>query len=138
VDLFSRYSDKATGWTTEVPFAAGARDFTLHSVQTDFRAHPASYSLGTGAVSPGVKLLAPEADHSPPSSVDVKMVELYIHCPIRLHMITRFHAKSKIPRSETPTPPVWIYLVCDVMSYEYMCPAFSPQSKLTIRVFSTI
>jgi hypothetical protein len=66
MNLFSRYSDKATGWTTEVPFLTGERYFSLlHSVQTDFRAYPASCSLG-------VKLPAPEADHAPPSDVDVK------------------------------------------------------------------
>jgi hypothetical protein len=35
-----------------------------------------------GALSLGIKQLGPEADHSPPSSVEVKeYVELYIHSP---------------------------------------------------------
>jgi hypothetical protein len=39
-----------------------------------------------GALSLGVKRPRREADHSPPSSVDVKeCVELYLHSPIRLH-----------------------------------------------------
>jgi hypothetical protein len=38
----------------------------LHSVQTGYGAHPASYPMGTGGGGGG------EADHSPPSSTDVE------------------------------------------------------------------
>jgi hypothetical protein len=39
-----------------------------------------------GALSLGVKQLGHEADHSPPSSAEVKeRVELYLHSPISLH-----------------------------------------------------
>jgi hypothetical protein len=39
-----------------------------------------------GALSMGVKRPGREADHSPPSSAEVKeWVELYLHSPIRLH-----------------------------------------------------
>jgi hypothetical protein len=39
-----------------------------------------------GTLSPGVKRLGCEADHSPPASAEVKKnVDLYIHSPIRLH-----------------------------------------------------
>jgi hypothetical protein len=39
-----------------------------------------------GALSLGVKRPEREADHSPPSSAEVKeCVELYLHSPIRLH-----------------------------------------------------
>jgi hypothetical protein len=38
-----------------------------------------------GALSPGVKRLGREADHSPPSTAEVKKMELYPHSPIRLH-----------------------------------------------------
>jgi hypothetical protein len=39
-----------------------------------------------GALSPGVKRLGREADHSPPTSAEVnKNVYLYIHSPMRLH-----------------------------------------------------
>jgi hypothetical protein len=42
--------------------------------------------MGTGGSYLGVKRLGREADHSPPSSAEVKdCVELYIHSPIRLH-----------------------------------------------------
>jgi hypothetical protein len=38
--------------------------------------------MGTGALSLGVKRLGREADHSPPSSAEVKeCVELYLHSP---------------------------------------------------------
>jgi hypothetical protein len=43
-------------------------------------AHPASYPMGTRASFPGVKQPGREADHSPPSSAEVKeCVELYLH-----------------------------------------------------------
>jgi hypothetical protein len=35
-------------------------------------AHPASYPVGTGALSPGIKRPGREADHSPPTSAEVK------------------------------------------------------------------
>jgi hypothetical protein len=36
--------------------------------------HPASYPIGTGVVSPGVKRQGREADHSSPSSAEAKNV----------------------------------------------------------------
>jgi hypothetical protein len=49
-------------------------------------AHPASYPMGTRGSFPGVKQPGREADHSPPSSVEVKeWVALYLRSPIRLH-----------------------------------------------------
>jgi hypothetical protein len=45
-------------------------------------AHPASYPVGTGALSVGVKRLAREANHSPPTRSEVKeCVKLYLHSP---------------------------------------------------------
>jgi hypothetical protein len=55
------------GLTAGVRFPACTRYFDLRSVQTDFGAHPTSYPMGTGANVPGR-----EADHSPPSSSEVK------------------------------------------------------------------
>jgi hypothetical protein len=46
--------------------------FLLHGIQTDSGAHPASYPMDTGAISPEIKKLVPETDHSPPSSAKVK------------------------------------------------------------------
>jgi hypothetical protein len=61
------------GWTAWVRFPA-VQDFSLfHSIQTCSAAHPASYRMGTGGVSHwGVKRQGREADHSPPSSTEVK------------------------------------------------------------------
>jgi hypothetical protein len=42
--------------------------------------------MDTGALSPAVKRTEREADHSPPSSAEVKeCVDLYLYTPIRLH-----------------------------------------------------
>jgi len=65
-----------------VGFPAGAGNFSLHHrVQNGSGAHPASYPMG-------VKRPGREADHSPPSSAEVKKcVEVYVHSPIRLHVM---------------------------------------------------
>jgi hypothetical protein len=58
----------------------------LHRVQNGSGAHPASYPMGIRGTSLGVKWPGREADHSPPSSAEVKeLVEPYLHSPIRLH-----------------------------------------------------
>jgi hypothetical protein len=45
-----------TGWTTGVPFQAGARDFSLpYVVQTGSGAHAASYPMRTGSSFPSGK-----------------------------------------------------------------------------------
>jgi hypothetical protein len=52
----------------------------LHVVQTGSEAHPASYPMGIGGVgvlSPGVKRKGREADHSPPTSAEVKKTWVY-------------------------------------------------------------
>jgi hypothetical protein len=60
------------GWTTGVRFPAGHDFYLCHNVQTGSGAHPASYPIGTGVRSSGVKRPGHEADHSWPSSADVK------------------------------------------------------------------
>jgi hypothetical protein len=56
--------------------------FFLHVVQNGSGTHPASYPMGTGGFSPEVKQMDREADHSPPTSAEVKKnVDLYIHSP---------------------------------------------------------
>jgi hypothetical protein len=40
-----------------------------------------------GAISPGIKRPGREAGHSPPSSLEVKNGEIYLHSPICLHGI---------------------------------------------------
>jgi hypothetical protein len=54
-----------TNW---VRFLAGARDYSLlRGIETDPRAHSASYTMGTGALSPGLK----RPDHSPAANAEV-------------------------------------------------------------------
>jgi hypothetical protein len=49
---------------------AGAR--FLYSVQTSPEIHPASYPMGIRVISPGIKMPGYEADHSYPSSAEIK------------------------------------------------------------------
>jgi hypothetical protein len=56
---------RATGWTTRVRFPAGASYFyPIHSVQARSRAHPPSYTMGTGGSFSWIKLPRRYADHS--------------------------------------------------------------------------
>jgi hypothetical protein len=66
-----------------VTFLVGAGNFSLHHhVQNGSWDHPASYPMGTRDSFPGGKVVGREADHSPPSSAEVKeCVELYLHSP---------------------------------------------------------
>jgi hypothetical protein len=66
-----------------IRFPARAGNFSLrYHVQNGSGAHPASYPIGTGGSFPGGKRPGREADHSSPSSAEVKeCVELYIHSP---------------------------------------------------------
>jgi hypothetical protein len=62
-----------TGGTALVRFLPGARDFSaLHKVLTGCGARTASYPMGTGTAILGGKAQGREADHSPPSSAEVK------------------------------------------------------------------
>jgi hypothetical protein len=58
----------------EVRSPAGAKDFSsILCVQTGSEAHPASCTMGTGVPFPGGKARhGRDADHSPPSIVEVK------------------------------------------------------------------
>jgi hypothetical protein len=70
-------------WGSRVRFLAGAGNFSLHHrVQNGSGVHPASYPTGTRGSFPGGKGPGREADHSPPSSAEVKeWVELYLYSP---------------------------------------------------------
>jgi hypothetical protein len=60
-------------WGSRVQFLAGAGNFSLHHhVQNSSGAHPVSYPVGTRGSFPGGKAAGCEADHSPPSSAEVK------------------------------------------------------------------
>jgi hypothetical protein len=63
-----------TDWTTEVWFSTGVTDFfSSLCVQIGPRAHPSSYPVGNGGSFPGGKArLGRDADHSYPSSAEVK------------------------------------------------------------------
>jgi hypothetical protein len=53
------------------------------NAQNASHVHPASYPMGTRALSLWLKLPGCEADHSPTSSAEVKeCVELYLHSPL--------------------------------------------------------
>jgi hypothetical protein len=55
--------------------------FVLHSVQTDSDAHPASFSMGTVGSLPGGKRTGRDADHTSPSSAEVKKVGVILSFP---------------------------------------------------------
>jgi hypothetical protein len=61
-------------WTAGVRSPTGAEDFSSNfCIQTGSGAHPASYTVGTGGSFPGGKARpGRDADHSPPSSAEVK------------------------------------------------------------------
>jgi hypothetical protein len=75
---------KATGWTAGVRFPAGAIEFyVLHNVQTGSDVLPASYPMGTGALSSEAERPGREANPSP-SNVEVKnggAVPPLVHSP---------------------------------------------------------
>jgi hypothetical protein len=51
-----------------------AKDFSLFTVSTLAETHQASYSVGSNGSLSRTKWLEHEADHSPPSSAEVKNV----------------------------------------------------------------
>jgi hypothetical protein len=53
----------------------------FHAVQTSSRVHPASYQMGTRGFFRGVKQLGRDADHSPPTSAEVKKTWIYASPP---------------------------------------------------------
>jgi hypothetical protein len=57
---------------SRVRFPAGAENFSLRRVRNGSGAHPVSYPMCTRCFFPGVKRREREADHSPPSSNEVK------------------------------------------------------------------
>jgi hypothetical protein len=101
---------------SSVRFPAGAGNFSLHHrVQNGSGVHPASYPVGNMGSFPGVKRPGYEADHSPPTSAEVKeCVELYIHTPNTpswrgawLKQRDNFTFTFTLPCSQTPS----IYLL---------------------------
>jgi hypothetical protein len=69
----------------EIRFPAEPRDYSLlHIVQIGSGAHPAFYTMGKGAASPWAKRTKRQADHSPPSSAEVKNGEDILPLPAYL------------------------------------------------------
>jgi hypothetical protein len=67
---------------SRVQLPAGAGNFSLHHlIQNGSGAHPASYAMGTRGFSLGLKQPGLEADHSPPSSAEVKNAWSYTSIP---------------------------------------------------------
>jgi hypothetical protein len=74
----------AIGWTTEgSEFESWwDQEFSLlHVVQSGSGVHPTSYPIGTGGSLPGS-----EADHSPPTSAEVKKTWVYTSTPLYAFM----------------------------------------------------
>jgi len=70
-----------------VRFPAGVGNFSLsHCIQTGSEAQSASYPVGIGDFSPGLKWLGRETYHSLPSSAEVKYVWSYTPTPLHTFM----------------------------------------------------
>jgi len=59
--------------------------FLRHRVQTCSGAHPVSYPMGTGDLSPWVERPGREANHSPPHSAEIKNAWSYTSTTLRLN-----------------------------------------------------
>jgi hypothetical protein len=55
----------------------GVREFSLHSVQAGSGAHPVSYPMGTGGLSPAVKRPGSETDDLTSFSAEVNCGAIY-------------------------------------------------------------
>jgi len=75
-----------------------------HHVQTASGAHPASYPMGSRALSLGIKWPVCKADNSPPSSAEVKNVWNYTSTsPICLHgMVLSLGTGTILPYLTSP------------------------------------
>jgi hypothetical protein len=58
----------------------------LQIVQTGSGVHPISYKMGTGGSFLGIKWQGREADHSPPTSAEVKKMWIYTSTPLYVFM----------------------------------------------------
>jgi hypothetical protein len=58
----------------------------LHIIQTSSGVYPTSYKMGTWGSFPGVKRQGHEADHSPPTSAEVKKMWIYASTPSYVFM----------------------------------------------------
>jgi hypothetical protein len=72
-----------TGWTIEGSEfeSLWRQELSLLHIQTGCRIHPVSYPMSTEALSPGVKRPGRAADHSPPTSAEVKKMWINTSTP---------------------------------------------------------
>jgi hypothetical protein len=88
----SRYSDMATGWTTEgLEFESRwEQEYSLFRVvDTGSGVSQPPIQWAPGALYPGVKRQGREADHSPPATAEVKKILIHTFTP---HMPSRCSA----------------------------------------------
>jgi hypothetical protein len=87
--------DSSVGLATGYGWIRGGRELEsrqgkklshLHIVQTGSEVHPTSYKMGTGGSFSGVKRQGREADHSPPTSAEVKKMWIYTSTPPYVYM----------------------------------------------------
>jgi hypothetical protein len=88
---------------------AGKGFFSLcHGVQTGSGAYQASYPMCKTVISAWVKRPGREADHSPPSSVEVKNAWSYTSTPsICLHDVVFSYAQGQLYLCLTTTAVIW-------------------------------
>jgi hypothetical protein len=79
VSIATGYEVEDRGVGVRVP--VGSRIFTSPRHPDRLWGPPNLYPLGTGALSPGVKRPGREADHSPPTSVEIKNTWVYTSTP---------------------------------------------------------
>jgi hypothetical protein len=79
VGIATGYGLDGRGVGVRVP--VGSIIFFFHVVQTGSGTHPASYPMGTGVIFPGVKRSVREADHSAPTSAEIKKTWSYTSIP---------------------------------------------------------
>jgi hypothetical protein len=85
VGIASGYGLDDRGVGVRVP--VGSRILFSKFSKTGSGAHPASYPKGTGALSHGVKWPGREADHSPPTTAEVKKTRVYTSTPPYTFMV---------------------------------------------------
>jgi hypothetical protein len=88
--------------------------FGLYRVQTGSGAHPASYSMGTGGPSLGVKRQGREVDHSLASSAEVKNGWSYASTPPSVFM-----AWCLVKHRDNLTFTFWCRIVSLITNFNY-------------------